>query len=114
MSNSNSGIETTDGSITPFDSNLLLSSRDSGLHPEDCLAEIIDNSIEAIQENREIGQSCGNIKIFMDMRIPPGKQKKLPHEIAIGDDGIGMDEEVIQRSLKLGWSSRFNSRYFFS
>ena len=112
VSNPNSEIETaSDGSILPFDPNLLLSSRDSGLQPVDCLAEIIDNSIEAIQENREFGQKdVGTIKIFMDMRVPPGKQKKLPHQIAVGDDGIGMDEVDIQKSLKLGWSSRFNSR----
>ena len=112
MSSPNPEIETSpDGSILPFDPNLLLGSRDSGLLPRDCIAEIIDNSIEAIQENRELGQkNVGNIKIFLDMQVPPGKQKKLPYQIAVGDDGIGMDEVDIQKSLKLGWSSRFNSR----
>ena len=112
MSNTNPEIETSpDGSILPFDPNLLLGSRDSGLLPRDCIAEIIDNSIEAIQENRELGQkNVGNIKFFLDMQVPPGKQKKLPYQIAVGDDGIGMDEVDIQKSLKLGWSSRFNSR----
>ena len=73
--------------------------RNNDFTPESAIAELADNSIQA---------KCKNMKI----RLTFGKigQKTRPTEIAFGDDGIGMDKEVLQKCLVLGESTRTNDR----
>lgn len=77
------------------------SMRNNDFSTEAAIAEVIDNSLEA---------NAKNIKIKIFQSIPPGKQKPRINKIVFGDDGIGMNREIIQYALQVGWSSRYNSR----
>lgn len=87
--------------ISPIRGRSLQSERNNDFSPETAIAELIDNSIQA---------EAKNIKIRIHSEKPLGKQKKRPHVIAVGDDGIGMDGKIFQECLVLGESTRFNSR----
>lgn len=87
--------------ILPFDPLAIISLRHNSFEPESAIAEVIDNSIEA---------NAKNIKILIRMRVPPGKQIEIPFTMAMGDDGIGMNKEDLFFCLKMGFSSRYNSR----
>ena len=75
--------------------------RNNDFSTESAIAELVDNSLQA---------DCKNMKIRLKFDTPPGKQKPRPYEIAFGDDGIGMDKEVLQKCLVLGESTRTNDR----
>jgi len=79
----------------------LNSFRKNDFDPNAAMAEVIDNSIQAESKN---------IKIHIKFEIPEGKQKPIPHTIAFGDDGIGMNPEVLQKCLVLGETTRENDR----
>lgn len=87
--------------ITAFAGKALQSSRNNDFSPEAAIAEVIDNSLEA---------NAKNIHIKFIFKTPPGKKKERPYLIAFGDDGKGMNEEVLQLCLQLGYSDRYNSR----
>ena len=57
------------------------------------VAELVDNSADA--EARHIEIMCKDVKIHSTGR-------HNLEEIAVLDDGIGMDEELLRRSLKFG------------
>lgn len=85
------------------DSTALLSMRESDFDAYSAFGEIIDNSIQAESTNikiKIISSSHGKKKTGYD----------YINSIAFGDDGIGMDPEVLHRCLQLGYSSRFNDR----
>ena len=73
--------------------------RNNDFNPESAIAELADNSIQA---------KCKNMKIRLT--FDKVGQKTRPVEIALGDDGIGMDKEVLQKCLVLGESTRENDR----
>lgn len=77
----------------------LLSLRDSGYSLPAALAEVIDNSIEA---------HANNIRIQLDEAVTHGK--KHVHRIIVSDDGDGMDVELFQRYLQIGFSTRYMSK----
>lgn len=85
----------------------LNSLRSSGYSLEAAVGEPIDNSLEA---------NARNIKILLveGTREITNKKKtetvKVVDQIAFGDDGDGMPEEVVARCLVLGESTRYNSR----
>lgn len=74
----------------------LLSLRDSGFNLPTALAEVIDNSIEA---------KANTIRVRLDEAVAKGK--KHVHRIAISDDGSGMDVEILQHYLQVGFSTRY-------
>ncbi|MNU42882.1 Type 2 DNA topoisomerase 6 subunit B [compost metagenome] len=74
----------------------LLSLRDSGFSLPTALAEVIDNSIEA---------RAKTIRVRLDEATTKGK--KHVHRIAISDDGAGMDEDLLQHYLQVGFSTRY-------
>ena len=81
----------------------IRSFRDSGYkNTAAAIAEIIDNSIEA---------KAKNIKILVfekDEKIRRGG--KRISEIAIVDDGIGMDEKILSTSLQFGNGTKLATR----
>lgn len=77
--------------------NFLRSLRESGYKSTAwALAELIDNSIEA------------NAK-FVSIHVLPAVEGRMPR-IVVVDDGHGMDQKQLSSCLKLGGSSRFDSR----
>jgi hypothetical protein len=80
-------------------SHALQSLRDSGYTLAAALGEVIDNSIEA---------NANHVRLrFDEARDRAGK--KHIHRILISDDGSGMDDDVLQHYLQLGYSSRYMS-----
>ena len=75
----------------------LESLRDSGHSLPTALGEPTDNSIES-------GANC--IHIRMDDGVNH-RGKKHVHRIAIADDGCGMNSDVLQHYLVLGFSTRY-------
>jgi hypothetical protein len=72
--------------------------RDSGFDLPTAVGEVVDNSIEA---------GALNIK------IATGFEKAITeeiNEIAFSDDGTGIDPEILENVLTLGYSTRYNSR----
>ncbi len=77
-------------------SQALLSLRDSGFSLPTALAEVVDNSIEANAR-----------QIRLDLRETTRGGKKLVHEIAISDDGDGMDVDTLWHYPIVGFSTRY-------
>ena len=81
--------------------------RDSGYKGTDsALSELIDNSIQA-------GATSVGVQLTAVEQEWSGKGKPvLPRivQVAIGDNGRGMDAETLRRALRFGDSSRFNDR----
>jgi len=75
--------------------------RNNDFSTQSAIAEVIDNSIQA---------KAKNIKFRIDFQTPIGKNKPRPFTMAFGDDGIGMDEDTLQKCLVLGESTRTNDR----
>ena len=87
--------------IAPMHGKALQAFRNNDFTPESAIAEIIDNSIQAESKN---------IKIQIEFAKPQGKNKERPNVMAFGDDGIGMDENTLEKCLVLGESTRENDR----
>ena len=62
---------------------------------ESAIAEIVDNSLEAKAKDVLIICSSGE-----------GKSSRFINEIAILDNGIGMDDETLEKALVIGESTR--------
>lgn len=78
------------------DENFVLATRDAGYRSlASAIAELLDNSIQA-------GAKC--IRILLS-----GEDDRCT-EIAVLDDGSGMNAEGLQRALQFGGTSRFNDR----
>jgi hypothetical protein len=75
----------------------LRSLRDSGHSLPTALGEPIDNSIEA---------KANTIHVQLDENSED-RSKKYIHQIAIADDGMGMDETTLHHYLQLGFSTRY-------
>ncbi|MEQ5795241.1 ATP-binding protein [Paracoccus sp. NFXS7] len=74
----------------------LLSLRDSGHSLPTALAEPIDNSLEA---------RASKVAIHLEKGIVNGRG--VVSQIAISDDGDGMDPETLHHYLQIGYSSRY-------
>ena len=75
----------------------LQSSRDSGFDLPAAVGEVVDNSVEA---------GASRIRI-RTMRVDDGA---TIDQIAMADDGSGIDPDILANVLSLGYSSRYNSR----
>lgn len=84
----------------------LISLRSSGHDYCSAVGEVIDNSLQAAANNVRIRVFTAKKKI--------GKNKtratEVVERIAVGDDGEGMEFEVLHNCLKLGYSTRYNDR----
>lgn len=68
---------------------------------ESAVSEIIDNSIEA---------EAKDVFVIITDTVPPYSGKRYVTEIAFLDNGIGMDEELIQSCLRIGYGTRGERR----
>lgn len=75
----------------------LQSLRDSGHNLPTAIGEVVDNSIEA---------KANNIRIRLDEALN-SRGKKHVHQIAVIDDGVGMNAETLHHYLVLGFSTRY-------
>jgi hypothetical protein len=87
--------------ILPIHGKALLALRNNDFSPESAIAELVDNSIQADSKN---------MKIRLTYEKVGSKNKPQPIEIAFGDDGEGMNKEILQKCLVLGESTRPNDR----
>lgn len=78
----------------------LESLRNSDFDTVSAIGEVIDNALQA---------EAKNIRLKVSKReIRKGKHDLI--ELAFADDGIGMDIEILERCLQLGFSRRYNDR----
>jgi hypothetical protein len=85
--------------ILPIAGKALLALRNNDFSADAAIAELVDNSIQAESKNMQIRITCDKVG-----------GKLQPVEIAFGDDGVGMNQEVLQNCLILGESTRPNDR----
>jgi hypothetical protein len=62
------------------------------------LAELIDNSLDAGADNIHL------IAVDKEERTPTGSRVQRLDQLAVYDNGVGMDEETIQACLAVGFS----------
>jgi len=78
----------------------LESLRNSNFDTVSAMGEVIDNSLEADAKN-----------IRMKIKKKEIRSNKFDFiEIAFGDDGVGMDKDLLHQCLQLGFSARYNNR----
>ena len=78
--------------------------RDSGYkNTAYAVAELIDNSIQA--EASEVEVFCFEKHVLIN-----GRDRRRLSQIAVLDNGIGMNEHVLRRSLRFGYGTRLKDR----
>ena len=75
--------------------------RNTDFDIQTAMCEVIDNSLQA---------SAKNIKVHITYSDKTSRRRNRPEQIAFGDDGHGMDGEVLQYCLRLGYSKRYDDR----
>ena len=78
----------------------LESLRNSNFDTVSAMGEVIDNSLEAEAKNIRIAITKKEIR----------KDRSDLIEVAFGDDGVGMDKDLLHKCLQLGFSERYNER----
>jgi hypothetical protein len=83
----------------------LTSLRASGHDYCSAVGEVFDNSLQA-------NANAIRLKIFTEKRVVGRNTRKteVVERIAVGDDGGGMDADVLHRALQLGYSTRYDDR----
>lgn len=83
----------------------LLSLRSSGHDYCSAVGEVVDNSLQA-------NANAIRVRVFTTKKTI-GKNRRateVVESVAIGDDGDGMEVEVLHNALKLGYSTRYGDR----
>lgn len=84
------------------DATALISMRESDFDAYSAYGEVVDNSIQA---------NSSFVRIHVETILSEGKSNyEAIKEIAFGDNGDGMNKDVLQRCLQLGYSTRYNDR----
>lgn len=97
------GAEVEDAPFIPADL-AIQAMRDSGYkNTAYALAELVDNSVQAEADNCEI--IC-----LEEWRLVGERSRKRLSQIAVLDDGNGMDAVVLRKSLQFGNGTRLNDR----
>lgn len=87
-----------DTSIIALDK-FIQATRDSGYKGTySAISELVDNSLQASAKHVRI-------KVFIGQDNP-----RYPIQMAVMDDGCGMDKRTLRQALRFGGSSRFNDR----
>ena len=79
----------------------LQSMRNTDFDMQTAMCEVIDNSLQA---------NASNIKVHITYSDKTSRKRNRPQRIAFGDDGHGMNSEVLQYCLRLGYSGRYDDR----
>lgn len=85
------------------DAQAIQSERASDFDVYSAYGEVLDNSVEAESKNISIKFTISNDQ-------SRGKNFFHLNSVAFGDDGTGMNDEILHRCLQLGYSSRYGSR----
>ena len=85
------------------DGYLIQSLRNSDFDCYSAYGEVIDNSLQADAKNISIEFDCVS-------RGTGRNQKEIISKITFIDDGEGMDPDILENCLTLGYSSRYNDR----
>lgn len=73
-----------------------------------CIAELIDNSLDDFSEIRRSGQLWpGGFKVVVTLPSPKGNIRDA--QVVVSDTGRGMSREFLEQSVRAGWSS--NDRF---
>lgn len=80
----------------------LESLRNSDFDTYSAVGEVIDNSIQA---EAKVIRIKAETEEFKDKR-----RKAVPIEFAFGDDGHGMERDILHHCLQLGFSTNYNDR----
>lgn len=83
--------------------------RESDFDTYSALGEVIDNSLQAEASQIHVGVK----KVDKPKSKGPGRSPKYSYiitELAVGDDGCGMDSGTLHQCLQLGFSTRYNDR----
>lgn len=85
------------------DSQAIQSERASDFDVYSAYGEVLDNSVEA---------DASNIKIKFNTYTDKSRGNNFLHinSVAFGDDGVGMNADILHHCLQLGYSSRYGSR----
>src|SRR5690242_8174561 len=83
----------------------LMSLRASNFDTPAAVGEPVDNAIQAGANNIKIRLVHGERKVGKKQKLTP-----VVEQIAFSDDGSGMERDVLERALVLGYSTRYNSR----
>jgi hypothetical protein len=85
------------------DAQAIQSERASDFDVYSAYGEVLDNSVEADSKN---------IRIRFKTSTDNSRGRNFLHidSVAFGDDGTGMDAEILHHCLQLGYSSRYGSR----
>lgn len=103
MKSDSENIDQEDASFIPADL-AIQAMRDSGYkNTAYALAELIDNSVQAKAKNIEI------ICIEEYVQLSTRSRKRLSN-IAVLDDGVGMDSITLRKALQFGNGTRLNDR----
>lgn len=65
-----------------------------------CLAEIIDNSVDAFLKVQRSGKPTSNPQVFVSIPMTDSESAK----ISIRDNGPGMDAGILQNAVRAGWT----------
>lgn len=80
------------------DATAIVSMRESDFDAYSAMGEVIDNSIQADAD-----------MIKMRIAYGGGRDQIVTH-VAFGDNGYGMNKDVLHRCMQLGYSTRYNDR----
>ena len=84
----------------------LESLRDAGYSLTDAIGEIVDNSIQGSARSVRLDWKLEEVS-----RGPRSKRTKMEvRSLAVADDGAGIPEDILARTLTLGFSTRYNDR----
>lgn len=93
------GMRRTKGVPLVDEQRFILSTRDAGYRStSSAIAELVDNSVQA---------GATNIRVFVNQE-GVGLEREL--QVAVLDNGCGMDVETLATALRFGGSSRFDDR----
>jgi hypothetical protein len=83
----------------------LLSLRSSGHDYCSAVGEVVDNSLQA-------NANAIRVRVFTTKKTIRKNERatEVVESVAIGDDGDGMEVEVLHNALKLGYSTRYDDR----
>ena len=87
----------------------LESMRDSGFDLATAAGEVVDNSYEASATIVRIRTVEGEVPTGTKGKSKP-KHSRIIDSIAFADNGIGISQEILSSTLKLGFSTRYNQR----
>lgn len=70
------------------------------LDPWQCLAELVDNSIDAFMSARRAGTDIEGAQVVISLPTKAGSGSR----VSVRDNGPGMDQDTLENAVKAGWT----------